>query len=217
MIDIYTNQNTRNKPPIWFQAWPPLSVMAGLEPAIYPPPVACHRTGYEPQRRDSPLRKQKEGFNADSHSAAVGRNQTRTPNLALAPRGHRGDETNRPAPRDVGNQASKFFSTEEQGEHGGHGEGQYGASRGVRSGLARSAKFLLLRVLARPPCSSVLKTCFFALDRQPEPSIGGYRPANANRAASREATHDERSWRKPPQINVVSAFSRKIPAARGDF
>ena len=41
--------------------------------------------------------------------------------------------------------------------HGGHGEGQYGASRGVRSGLARSAKFLLLRVLARPPCSSVLK------------------------------------------------------------
>jgi len=29
--------------------------------------------------------------------------------------------------------------------------------RGVRSGLARSAKFLLLRVLARPRCSSVLK------------------------------------------------------------
>ena len=41
--------------------------------------------------------------------------------------------------------------------HGGHGEGQYGASRGVRSGLARSARILLLRVLARPPCSSVLK------------------------------------------------------------
>jgi hypothetical protein len=94
---------------------------------------------------------------AVTHSAAVGRNQTRTPNLALAPRRHRGDETNRPAPRNVGNQASKFFSTEEQGEHGGHGEGQYGASRGVRSGLARSAKFLLLRVLARPRCSSVLK------------------------------------------------------------
>ena len=41
--------------------------------------------------------------------------------------------------------------------HGGHGEGQYGASRGVRSGLARSARILLLRVLARPPCSSVLR------------------------------------------------------------
>jgi len=53
---------------------------------------------------------------AVTHSAAVGRNQTRTPNLALAPRRHRGDETNRPAPRNVGNQASKFFSTEEQGE-----------------------------------------------------------------------------------------------------
>ena len=198
MIDIYTNQNTRNKPPIWFQAWPPLSVMAGLEPAIYPPPVACHRTGYEPQRRDSPLRKQKEGFNADSHSAAVGRNQTRTPNLGLAARGHRGDETNRPAPRDVGNQASKFFSTEEQGEHGGHGEGQYGASRGGRSGLARSAKILHLRVLARPPCSSVLKNLL--------PYLGPAARTKHRWVAARQredgcisrATHDERSARKLP-------------------
>jgi len=46
----------------------------------------------------------------------IGRNQTGTTNLALAPTVHRGDATNRPAPRDVGNQASKFFSTEEQGE-----------------------------------------------------------------------------------------------------
>ena len=46
----------------------------------------------------------------------IGRNQTRTTNLALAPTVRRGDETNRPAPRDVGNQASKSFSTEEQGD-----------------------------------------------------------------------------------------------------
>ena len=156
MIDIYTNQNTRNKPPIWFQAWPPLSVMAGLEPAIYPPPVACHRTGYEPQRRDSPLRKQKEGFNADSHSAAVGRNQTRTPNLALAPRRHRGDETNRPAPRNVGNQASKFFSTEEQGECTEVTEKASMALRAVFDRALREAPSSFFsvssHVLAAPPC-----------------------------------------------------------------
>jgi len=46
----------------------------------------------------------------------IGRNQTGTTNLALAPSVHRGNETSRPAPRDVGNQASKFFSTEKQGD-----------------------------------------------------------------------------------------------------
>ena len=58
----------------------------------------------------------KEGDGRNAHSAAVGRNQPSTTNLALASTVQGGDETNRPAPRDVGNQASKFFSTEEQGE-----------------------------------------------------------------------------------------------------
>jgi hypothetical protein len=49
-------------------------------------------------------------------SAAVGRNETSATNLALAPPVHGGDETDRPPPRDVGKQASKFFSTEKQGD-----------------------------------------------------------------------------------------------------
>ena len=70
----------------------------------------------------------------------IGRNQTSATNFALAPTVHRGHETNRPAPHDVGNQASKFFNTEEQGDGTELTEkDSNGASRGVRSGLARSA------------------------------------------------------------------------------
>jgi hypothetical protein len=87
--------------------------------------------------------------------------------------------------------------------HRGHGEGQYGASRGVRSGLVRSAKILLLSVLARPPCSSVLKNFLPYFGPAARTGIGGSRPANAKRAACREATHDERSWRKLAQIKVL--------------
>jgi hypothetical protein len=92
------------------------------------------------------------------HSAAVGRNQTSDdePRFGTngAPRGR-----NQPSGTSRRWQSSKqVFQHREAGRrHGGHGEGQYGASRGVRSGLARSAKFLLLRVLERPPCFSVLK------------------------------------------------------------
>jgi hypothetical protein len=58
----------------------------------------------------------KDGDARETRSAAVGRNETSATNLALAPPVHGGDETDRPAPRDVGNQASKFFNTEKQGE-----------------------------------------------------------------------------------------------------
>ena len=77
----------------------------------------------------------------------IGRNQTSLTNLALAPTVHRGDETNCPASRDVGSQASKFFSTEKQGDGTEVTEKDSMALRAVFDrAFARSAKFL------SPPC-----------------------------------------------------------------
>jgi len=107
------------------------------------------------------------------HPAAT--NADPTPSAADWPQPNRYDEPrfgtigaprgrNQPSGTSRRWQSSKqVFQHREAGRrHGGHGEGQYGAGqfgapRGVRSGRARNAKILLLRVLARPPCFSVLR------------------------------------------------------------
>jgi len=102
--------------------------------------------------------------------------------------------------------------------HGGHGAGQYGASRDVRSALARSANILLLRVLARPPCSSVLNNllprlgpaarCQHRWVSAGQPEDGRISRADARRAVRAEA---------PANQCVIGTSAENPRSPRGFF
>ena len=102
-----------------------------------------------------------------------------------------------PAPRDADDQVQgESFSARRSRENAQRSRRRDSMALRAEfgSGLVRSAKILLLsassHVLPAPLC---WKTSFLILDQQPEPASVGPRPANAKRAACREATHDERS------------------------
>ncbi len=80
----------------------------------------------------------------------LGRNQTSLTNLALAPTVHRGMK---PTVRDRAALANKKASSSTRSSRETAGRSR----RRTVWRSARSARFLLLRVLARPPCFSVLK------------------------------------------------------------
>jgi hypothetical protein len=99
-----------------------------------------------------------------AHSAAVGRNQTSVTTRTLSGPVDGGCDTERPEPRHVRNQASRFFNAEKQ-----EGEAQrtrrgriFGASRRVRSNTGRSA-ILSRWPLRLPSCFSALKNLLACL------------------------------------------------------
>jgi hypothetical protein len=159
------------------------------------------------------------GSREEKRSAAVGRNQTSVRTRTLSGPVDGGSDTERPEPRHVRNQASRFFSAEKQ-----EGEAQrtrrgriFGASRRVRSNRTlREAPYCpSLWPLRLPSCFSVLKN-LLALERQPRPVIGVCRLGNAKMHASRKALRWERSWPKRRRIGALSASWWKFAARLGD-
>ena len=120
-------------------------------------------------------------------------------------------------------ESKQVFQHGEAGRtHGGHGEGKYRVSRKVRSRLARSASFLLLRVLARPPCFSVLRDLLACLLAYLAPAarcrnrwgLAGQREEGWHLAGRRTTST---SWRERTQTNVLSALSRENPRVSRGF
>ena len=152
---------------------------------------------------------------SSAHSAAAGRNQTSATNRALSRRVDGVRDTDRLASCSVRNQASKFFSTEKQGGPRRATEKDSIALRAQVDRAPREAPRW-----SSPWLSLFLRveklTCLIACHTQdPLSTYLDRLPQRGVHLAGHPLW--ERSWRKRPQISVLSASQRKFVAGRGDL